>query len=49
MTSDAIGANGPAAWRYIAAAVGDAPVTDSGLVYDAAPFGVRYLAGWWLL
>jgi hypothetical protein len=49
MTSDAIGASGPAVWRYIAAAVGDAPVTSSRLGYDGAPFGVRYIAGWWLL
>jgi hypothetical protein len=49
MTSDAIGANGPAVWRYIAAAVGDATITTSRLLYDAAPFGVRYVAGWWLL
>jgi hypothetical protein len=49
MASDAIGANGPAVWRYIAAAVGDAPIATSRLVYDAAPFGVRYVAGWWLL
>jgi hypothetical protein len=49
MTSDAIGASGPAVWRYVAAAVGDAPVTTSRLVYDAAPFGVRYVAGWWVL
>jgi hypothetical protein len=49
MTNDAVGANGSAAWRYVAAAVGDATVTSSRLVYDSAPFGVRYLAGWWLL
>jgi hypothetical protein len=49
MTRDAIGANGPAVWRYVAAAVGDAPITTSRLGYDAAPFGVRYVAGWWLL
>jgi hypothetical protein len=47
--SDAIAAEGPAAWRYVAAAVGDATIATSQLVYDAAPFGVRYLAGWWLL
>jgi hypothetical protein len=49
MTNGAIGANGPAAWRYVATAVGDARVATSRLVYDAAPFGVRYIAGWWLL
>jgi hypothetical protein len=49
MTSAAIGANGPAVWRYVTAAVGDATVATSRLGYDAAPFGVRYLAGWWLL
>jgi hypothetical protein len=49
MTSDAIGANGPAVWRYISGAVGDARIATSRLVYDAAPFGVRYVAGWWLL
>jgi hypothetical protein len=49
MTSDAIDADGPAVWRYVAAAIGDAPIATSRLVYDAAPFGVRYVAGWWLL
>jgi hypothetical protein len=48
-TSAAVCATGPAVWRYVAAAVGDAPVATSRLLYDAAPFGVRYLAGWWLL
>jgi hypothetical protein len=49
MTGDPIGANGPAVWGHIAAAVGDAAIATSRLVYDAAPFGVRYVAGWWLL
>jgi hypothetical protein len=46
---EAIGANGPPVWRYVAAAVGTRPVTTSRLVYDDAPYGVRYVAGWWLL
>jgi hypothetical protein len=45
----AIGASGPTVWRYVTAAVGARPVTTARLVYDAAPFGVRYIAGWWLL
>jgi hypothetical protein len=49
MTSDTIGANGPAVWRYVAAVVGDAMISTARLMYDAAPFGVRYIAGWWLL
>jgi hypothetical protein len=46
---EAIGANGPPVWRYVAAAVGSRPVTTSRLVYDESPYGVRYIAGWWLL
>jgi hypothetical protein len=46
---EAIGADGPPVWRYVAAAVGSRPVTTARLVYDAAPYGVRYVAGWWLL
>jgi hypothetical protein len=46
---DAIGASGPPVWRYVAAAVAGREVTTSQLVYDEAPFGVRYVAGWWLL
>jgi hypothetical protein len=49
MTSDAIGASGPTVWHYIGTAVRDARISTSRLVYDAAPFGVHYVAGWWLL
>ncbi len=39
----------PPVWRQVTAAVGSRPVTTARLVYDGAPFGVRYFAGWWLL
>jgi hypothetical protein len=45
----AIGANGPPVWRVVADAVGDAEIVRSSLVYDESPFGVRYVAGWWLM
>ncbi|HEX3907837.1 MAG TPA: hypothetical protein VHW92_07885 [Mycobacteriales bacterium] len=44
-----IRADAPPVWRQVAAAVGSRPVTTARLVYDAAPYGVRYFAGWWLL
>jgi hypothetical protein len=48
-SSDAIGANGTPVWTYVAGAVGNAEIATSALVYDESPFGVRYIAGWWLM
>jgi hypothetical protein len=44
-----IRADAPPVWRRVTAAVGNRPVRSARLVYDAAPYGVRYFAGWWLL
>jgi hypothetical protein len=46
---EGVGAGAPPVWGRVAAVIGARPVTSARLVYDAAPYGVRYFAGWWLL